>query len=40
MTGQAVLQHPRGHVVQPVIVVMREEDAGDLGSGLMGILGS
>ncbi|SDD49216.1 hypothetical protein [Belnapia rosea] len=40
VTGQAVLRHPAGNVVQPVTVVMRDEDAGELGAGVVGILGS
>ncbi|MFZ6763922.1 MULTISPECIES: hypothetical protein [Acetobacterales] len=40
VTGQAVLRHPAGHVLQPVTVVLREEDAGKLGAGILGIIGS
>jgi hypothetical protein len=39
VTGQAVLRYPAGHVLQPVTVVMREEDAGKLGAEILGILG-
>jgi hypothetical protein len=35
-----VLRYPAGHVLQPVTVVMREEDAGKLGAGILGVLGS
>ncbi|WP_419900308.1 hypothetical protein [Roseomonas sp. USHLN139] len=40
VTGQAVLRQPAGQVLQPVTVVMREEDAGKRGAGVLGILGS
>lgn len=38
--GTAVLRHARGDVRQPVTIVMRAEDANDLGPGLMGKLGA
>jgi hypothetical protein len=39
VTGPEVLPHPAGNVAQPVTVVMREEHAGELGAGIVGILG-
>lgn len=38
--GAAVLRHPRGDVRQPVTIVLRAEDANDLGPGPMGKMGA
>lgn len=38
VAGEAVLRHPTGGVRHPVTIVLREEDAKDLGASLLGRL--
>lgn len=38
LTGEAVVRHPTGGARHPVTIVIREEDAKDLGGSLLGRL--
>jgi hypothetical protein len=38
ITGDALVRHPQGDIRQPVTIVIRQEDAKDLGPAIMGRL--